>query len=213
MNKKIRILVADDHPIVRDGLKAILETQADFQVIGEAGNGEEALRIYQNLKPDIILMDLEMPVMDGIEAIKALKSTDNSVKIIVLTVFDTDERIISAIKSGAQGFLLKDSSRDKIFQAVRIVSLGGTLLQDIAVDKLINQIRKPEEKLIDPLTEREIEVLKAMAAGKANKQIAEELFISERTVKFHVSQILMKLNVKNRTKAVSQAVKAGIIDF
>lgn len=210
MSDKIKIIIVDDHPIVRDGLNAVLSTQKDFEVIGEAGNGEEAIKLYQNLKPDVILLDLEMPVIDGLETINKLTVTNPEVKIIVLTVFDTDDRIISAIKAGARGYLIKDEPRDKIFNAVRVVYQGGSLIDPLMISKIINK-NDNDNKNEEKLTEREMEVLKLMSEGLLNKQISGQLFISERTVKFHVSSILTKLNAGNRTEAVSIAVHKGLV--
>jgi DNA-binding NarL/FixJ family response regulator len=201
----IRILLADDHPVVRDGLAAMLATQPDFEVIGEAGNGAEALTEAARLRPDVVLMDLEMPILDGIEAIRRLRVADPSVQVVVLTAFDTDERIVGAIQAGAQGYLLKGAPRAEIFAAIRTVSSGGALIPPVIASKLLRQVRE------DALTAREKEVLELVAAGLANGEIAGRLFISERTVKFHVSAILSKLGAKNRTQAVRVARERGLV--
>jgi len=201
----IRILLADDHPVVRDGLAAMLATQPDFEVIGEAGNGAEALTEAARLHPDVVLMDLEMPELDGIEAIRRLRAADPSVQVVVLTAFDTDERIVGAIQAGAQGYLLKGAPRAEIFAAIRTVSAGGALIPPVIASKLFRQVRE------DALTAREKEVLELVAAGLANGEIAGRLFISERTVKFHVSSILAKLGAKNRTQAVRVARERGLV--
>jgi len=201
----IRILLADDHPVVRDGLAAMLATQPDFAVIGEAGNGAEALTEAARLHPDVVLMDLEMPELDGIEAIRRLRAADPSVQVVVLTAFDTDERIVGAIQAGAQGYLLKGAPRAEIFAAIRTVSAGGALIPPVIASKLFRQVRE------DALTAREKEVLELVAAGLANGEIAGRLFISERTVKFHVSSILAKLGAKNRTQAVRVARERGLV--
>lgn len=201
----IRILLADDHPVVRDGLAAMLATQPDFAVIGEAGNGAEALTEAARLHPDVVLMDLEMPELDGIEAIRRLRAADPSVQVVVLTAFDTDERIVGAIRAGAQGYLLKGAPRAEIFAAIRTVSAGGALIPPVIASKLLRQVRE------DALTAREKEVLELVAAGLANGEIAARLFVSERTAKFHVSSILAKLGAKNRTQAVRVARERGLV--
>lgn len=196
----IRILIVDDHPIVRDGLKAVLALEADFEVVGEAADGRDALRRWEELRPDLVMLDLEMPVMDGIATLKQLPA---GARVLVLTVFDTDERILEAIRGGAQGYLLKDSPREQIFQALRLIHAGGTLLPSQALQRLMS----PRESL----TAREQEVLALMGRGLANREIGEQLVVSERTVKFHVSAILGKLGAANRTEAVSLALKQGLI--
>lgn len=214
MPEQITILVADDHPIVRDGLKAILGTQFDFQVVGEAADGIELVRKALQLKPDLILMDLQMPGMDGAEALKAIHAVAPGLNAIVLTAFDTDERIIGAVQAGARGYLLKGAPRDEIFNAVRIVSQGGSLLQPAIASKVLKHISATASAPAPTaaiLTEREAEILALMAQGKPNKEIASALFISERTVKFHVSAILAKLDAGNRTDAVRIAAQKGLI--
>jgi DNA-binding NarL/FixJ family response regulator len=209
MSKTIRILLADDHPVVRDGLAAMLATQPDFEVVGEAGTGAEAVAEAARLRPDVVLMDLEMPELDGIEAIRRLRAADPSVQVVVLTAFDTDERIVGSLQAGAQGYLLKGAPRAEIFAAIRTVSAGGALIPPVVASKLLRQVRAAESP--DALTAREIEVLALVAAGLANKEIAERLSITERTVKFHVSSVLSKLGVKNRTQAARLARERRLI--
>jgi DNA-binding NarL/FixJ family response regulator len=206
--KPIRILLADDHPVVRDGLAAMLATQPDFEVVGEAGNGAEAVAQAAALRPDVVLMDLEMPLLDGIEAIRRMRVADPTVQIVVLTAFDTDERIFGALQAGAQGYLLKGAPRAEIFAAIRAVSAGGALIPPVVASKLLRQVRAAE--LPDALTPREREVLGLVAAGLANQEIGVRLSISERTVKFHVSSVLAKLGAKNRTQAVRLARERGM---
>lgn len=209
MSKTIRILLADDHPVVRDGLAAMLATQPDFAVVGEAGNGAEAVAEAARLRPDVVLMDLEMPELDGIEAIKRMRAADPSVQVVVLTAFDTDERIVGSLQAGAQGYLLKGAPRAEIFAAIRTVSAGGALIPPVVASKLLRQVRAVKSP--DALTAREAEVLSLVASGLANKEIAARLSISERTVKFHVSAVLSKLGAKNRTQAVRLAREMGLV--
>ena len=211
MSELIHILLADDHPVVRDGLVAILETQSDFVVVGEAANGETAVSLAIELQPDVILMDLEMPVLDGVAALTALRQMNPDVAVIVFTAFDTDERILTAVQAGAKGYLLKGVPRQELFQAIRVVHAGGSLLQPIIASKLMRQVSRESEPLAEPLTPRELEVLQLLAQGLQNKEIAVELVISERTVKFHVSAILGKLEAGNRTEAVAIAAQKGLI--
>jgi DNA-binding NarL/FixJ family response regulator len=216
MPDKIRILVADDHPVVRDGLVAILSTQPDFQVAGEASNGAEVIERAALLKPDLVLLDLEMPVMDGVQVIRELRDLSPPVPALVFTAFDTDERILAAVRAGAKGYLLKGAPREEVFQAIRVISQGNSLLQPVVASKLLQHMSSTEgkdDRGIDPLTERELEVLKLMGQGRTNREIAESLVITERTVKFHVSAILGKLGAGNRTEAVSIAAQRGLIEL
>jgi DNA-binding NarL/FixJ family response regulator len=209
MSESIRILVVD-HPVVRDGLIAMLSTQPDFKVVGQADNGEELLQKLPDSKPDVILLDLEMPVLDGLETLQKLRESEASVRAIVFTVFDTDERIVSAMQAGARGYLLKGAPREDVFEAVRVVHASGSLLEPLVASKLLDRITSDRTDS-DALTPRELEVLGILAQGLLNKEIADCLSISERTVKFHVSSILGKLGAGNRTEAVAIAAQRGLV--
>lgn len=208
----IRIVIADDHPVVRDGLAAILSTQADFWVVGEAGNGLEAVAQTATNQPDVILLDLEMPQLDGVEALRRIREANPAARVIVFTAFDTDERILTAVQAGAQGYLLKGVPRQELFNAIRVVHAGGSLLQPVVASRLLRQVANQEnETAVESLTARELEVLQLLGQGYQNKEIANTLVISERTVKFHVSAILSKLGAGNRTEAVSIAAHRGLV--
>ncbi|HEY7356314.1 MAG TPA: response regulator transcription factor [Ktedonobacterales bacterium] len=213
MQTSIRILVADDHPIVRDGLIAILTTQPDFEVVGEAATGPQTVEQVTALRPDVVLLDLEMPEIDGVEALRQMRQLRPDTRVIVFTAFDTDERILGAVRAGARGYLLKGAPREEIFRAIRVVHAGESLLQPIVASKLLRQVSQEQSALPGPetLTPRELEVLRLLARGLENKEIAAELVIAERTVKFHVSSIQGKLGAGNRTEAVVIAAKQGLI--
>lgn len=207
----VRILVADDHPVVRDGLVAMLSTQTDFRVVGQASTGREVVANIKIARPDVVLLDLEMPDLDGVEALRQVTAEHPEVKVLVFTAFDDDERIVSAVQAGAQGYLLKGSPRDKVFDAIRVISQGGSLLQPVVASKLMRHVSS--QGVRSRLTARELEALDLLANGMTNKEIAAELVITVRTVKFHVSSILRKLEAGNRTEAVRIAAERGIIDL
>jgi DNA-binding NarL/FixJ family response regulator len=213
MSPPIRILLADDHPIVRDGLAAILGTQPDFAVVGQASTGAEAVSLAAQLHPAVILLDLEMPGMDGVEALRRIRALKSDAQIIVFTAFDSDERIVGAVQAGAKGYLLKGAPRDELFKAIRVVSEGGSLLQPVVASKLMQHISHQNQNTPweEPLTGREMDVLQLLAQGRSNKEIGASLVISERTVKFHVSSILGKLAASNRTEAVTIAAQRGLV--
>ncbi len=204
----IRILLADDHPIVRDGLRAVLSTQPDFQVVGEAETGVQTLQQAAALVPDILLLDLEMPQGDGVETLRHLRQSAATVRVIIFTAFDTDDRIVEAVRAGAKGYLMKGAPRAELFNAIRVVYGGGSLLQPLIASKLINRLTQP---VPESLTAREQEVLALIAQGLPNKEIADRLIITERTVKFHVSAIMGKLGATNRTEAVALARQRDLL--
>jgi len=212
MSEAIRVLIADDHMLVRKGLRALIDAKPGVEVIGEAVDGNEAVRKASTLQPDVILLDLLMPHKDGIAAIQDIRQENPKARILVLTSFGEDERVFAAIKAGALGYLLKDCSPNALIQAIRAVHHGQpSLSPDIAL-KLVRELRRPVDLPLtaDPLTEREVEVLKLVAQGLSNQEIAQRLIISERTVGTHVSAILSKLHLANRTQAALYALREGL---
>ncbi|CEG29736.1 response regulator [Bacillus sp. B-jedd] len=209
----IRILIADDHHVVRRGLAFYLKTQPDFEIAGEAANGEEAVKKAAELKPDIVLMDLDMPVMDGITATAKIKEQQPDMKIMILTSFSDQNHVIPAVEAGAMGYQLKDVEPDELAASIRRLASGENQLHPKATSHLLSQIsanQKEMKKPLDELTKREKEVLKEIASGKSNKEISASLFITEKTVKTHVSSILSKLDLADRTQAALYAVKNGL---
>lgn len=209
----IRVAIADDHPVVREGLVAMLETEPDFQVVGTATTGAEAVALVARTDPDAMLLDLELPELDGVGVLRRLVAEGARVRVIVFTVFDTDERIIAAVEAGAAGYLLKGAPRAELFAAVRTVAAGGSLLASVASSAVLRRMRGEVPPGGPSLTPREREVLEALARGLGNKQIAAELGVSERTVKFHVSSLFVKLGAGNRTEAVTMGARAGLVSI
>jgi DNA-binding NarL/FixJ family response regulator len=206
--KPIRVLLVDDHPVVRAGIEGILNSQTDIEVVGEASDGIEAICLNQTLQPDVILMDLQMPEMDGVTAIKAIHEQANPPHILVLTTYDTDADIVQAIQAGATGYLLKDTPREDFFAAVRQVAQGESVLTPVVASRLLAHIRAPAE---EQLSGREFEVLTLVSQGHSNKDIAKQLHISTATVKTHLIHIYGKLGVSDRTAAVTTAFEKGIL--
>lgn len=205
----IRIVIADDHGVVRQGLKMFLGLGDEFEVVGEAVNGEEALDLAKRLQPDVVLMDLLMPVMDGITAIGRIRAEAPDVEVVALTSVLEDASVVGAVRAGAIGYLLKDTEASELRRAIRAAANGQVQLAPEAATRLMNELRQPEH--VEALTERETDVLKLLALGKANKEIAFELKIGDRTVKTHVSSIMGKLGVQSRTQAALYAVRSGLV--
>lgn len=209
----IRVLLCDDHTILRDGLRNLLESESDLQVIGEASDGQQAIHIVRELAPDVVLMDINMPGMGGIEAVEKLTAEFPDLRILILTMFDHEEYLFRTIRAGAKGYLLKDSPVSEVVEAIRKVMSGGSVLHPSLTDKLLASYREPREEAADKLSPREIEVLTALVQGLSNKEIAEQLFISETTVKLHISNVYRKLGVKSRSQAIMHAVREKLVVF
>jgi DNA-binding NarL/FixJ family response regulator len=212
----IRILLADDQAMVRSGIRLILETESGLEVVAEAGNGAEAVAMARRERPDVILMDIRMPEMDGLEATRRIVATDPDAKVIILTTFDLDDYVYSALRGGASGFLLKDAPADDLVAAVRVVAAGGALIAPSVTRRLIAEFAsRPQAGQpvsgMDGLTERELEVLTLVARGYSNTEIADELYVGETTVKTHVSHILTKLGLRDRVQAVVAAYESGLV--
>jgi len=205
---RIRLVIADDHPVVLDGLCGMLKSQPDFEVVGQATNGADAARLAQELEPDVVLMDLRMPVMDGVSAIREIKTHKASVQVLVLTTYDSDADILPALEAGATGYLLKDVSREELFAAIQASARGESILAPAVAARLIAQVRAPAG---DKLSNRELEVLELVAEGASNSDIAARLHISQATVKSHLINIFGKLGVSDRTAAVTVALQRGVL--
>jgi len=204
-SEKIRVLIADDHITVLEGLAAIIGRQPDMVVVAEGSNGRQAVELWQTHRPDVALLDLRMPVLDGLSAIEEIRKLDGSARLIVLTTFDTDSDLLSAVKAGVKGYLLKDARRDELLDCIRRVSRGETCLPASLVQKLAASLSR------EALTSREVEVLEYLACGKSNKEISSLLGISETTVKSHLRSIFRKLDVLSRTEAIGTASRLGLI--
>ncbi len=205
----INVLLTDDHQIVRQGIKMVLDLDPELEVVGEASNGEEALRLAQRLKPDVVLMDLVMPVMDGVEATSEIRRELPDTEVVALTSVLEDASVAGAMKAGAIGYLLKNTGGEELRRAIKAAAEGQVQLAPEAAARLMREVRTPEG--LEDLTERETDVLKLLARGQANKQIARSLYIGEKTVKTHVRNILIKLNVRSRTQAALYAARTGLV--
>lgn len=206
----IRVVVLDDHPIVREGLVSVLSDEEDFEVVGSAGSAEDGLTLIEELKPDVVLLDLELGGMSGVAATPDILRRSPGTQVLVFTAYDTDELVFGAVRSGARGYVLKGASSEEIARAVRSVHAGESYLEPRVASKLLAEVTAPR-RFAGLLTERERAVLRLIAAGLANKQIARSLSISERTVKFHVTSILNKLDADNRAQAVAVATQRGLL--
>ncbi len=218
MTDKIRILLVDDQRLMREGLRLLLELETDLQIAGEATDGEEALRAYAELEPDVVLMDVRMPGMDGVEATWRLHERWPSARVIILTTFDDDEYVFEGLRAGARGYLLKDVSGHSLAEAVRTVAAGGALIEPSVARRVVAEfarmappIRQPDDGLAEPLSEREREILRLMAQGLTNREIADRLILAQGTVKNYVTTILQKLGARDRTQAALRAREQGLL--
>jgi DNA-binding NarL/FixJ family response regulator len=215
---KIKILLVDDQPLFREGLRTLLSVHADFEVVGEAGNGAEAIRLANSLAPAVVLMDLQMPVLDGVAATLRLHEEQPDCRVIVLTTFDDDEMVFDGLRAGAVGYLLKDAPSEKLAEAIRVAARGETFLQPSVAAKVVAEFARLSRKTvatanraIEQMSEREIEILRLIAQGASNREIASALFLAEGTVKNHVTNILGKLEARDRTQAALKARDSGLI--
>ncbi len=220
--KKIRVLIVDDHQVVREGLTSVLEGKGDIEVVGLAGDGSEAVEKARELSPDVVLMDISMPKMNGVEATRQIKKEKPEIGVVILTMYADEEYIFDLVRAGAAGYLLKDADSAQIAKAIRAVSKGESMIHPTIAAKILNEFShlsgrdnkvQKAARSEDDLSEREITVLKLMAEGKSNKEIANELHLSDKTIKNHIHHIFQKLNVADRTKAVISAIRMGLIDL
>jgi DNA-binding NarL/FixJ family response regulator len=209
-DRRIRLLIVDDHPIVRDGLRAVFESEAAFEVVGQAADGAEAVAAATAARADVVLMDLRMPRMGGVEAIRKLREAAPDIRVLVLTTFDSDTDVLPAVEAGATGYLLKDAPRDELLRAVHAAYLGQAVLAPSVAQKLLGRVRAPAAPA-EQLTDRELKVLTLVAAGTTNREAAKQLFISEATVKTHLLHVYAKLGVRDRAAAVAEAYKRGLL--
>jgi len=208
----IRVLIADDQPLVRSGFRMVIEERPDLELVGEASDGAQAIELTRELDPDVVLMDVRMPNLDGVEATRRLVESGMRARVLVLTTFDLDEYVYAAIRAGASGFLLKDVEPAELVDAIRVVAAGNSLFGPAATERLLTRFAEPPKgRSLDELTDRETEILQLLATGLSNAELAEQLFLSETTVKTHVSSILRKLHVRDRVQAVIAAYDAGLV--
>jgi DNA-binding NarL/FixJ family response regulator len=216
--KSIKILLVDDQPLFREGLRTLLSLHSDFEIVGEAGNGEDAIRLARNHRPSVVLMDLQMPVLDGVTATRLLKAEQPECRVIVLTTFDDDDNVFEGLRAGAVGYLLKDASSEKLSEAIRLAARGESFLQPSVAAKVVAEFARltagtkgPVPPLVEPLSDREHEILILIANGASNREIANGLFLAEGTVKNHITNILGKLGVRDRTQAALKAREMGLV--
>ncbi len=223
VSKKIRVLIADDHQVVREGLTSVLESKGDIEVVGLAADGKEALQKARELSPDVVIMDISMPNMNGVEATRQIKKESPQIGVVVLTMYGDEEYIFDLVRAGAAGYLLKDADSAQIAKAIRAVSKGESMIHPSIAAKILNEFSQLSSgktpkganaaKSEDSLSEREVEVLRLMADGKSNKEIANDLDLSDKTIKNHIHHVFQKLKVTDRTKAVMTAMRMGLIDL